>query len=409
MKKRLPIIDIIVIGDEILDGKTIDSNSNFITKELSLLGFPTRSVSIIGDDEAEITDHIKDKVKTSEVIIITGGLGPTPDDITRFAVAKAVAKRLVIFKSQVKVIHKKLKGLSKTAKKISEIEALFPYGSIPLDNTVGVAPGFKIKKNGCMLFCIPGVPNEARDIFRRKIIPFLKKRFKRKGEIHSIIKTISIGETDIVRRIKPYKFADIKIGMYPRGGEVELRLHTASNNSRYLKKIVKRIKRELDGFIYSNSEESIEETIGKICKVKKLTLSCAESCTGGLLAKRITDIPGSSKYFLGGFITYSNKLKADILGVSKHNIKKYGAVSPQVARDMVKGLIRLSGADIGLGITGVAGPAGGSKEKPVGLVYMGLYFKGRVNVLKFQFRGNREKIRWLTSQKAFHQIWEMIR
>ncbi|MBU1864682.1 MAG: CinA family nicotinamide mononucleotide deamidase-related protein [Candidatus Omnitrophica bacterium] len=409
MKKQNPTIEIIVIGDELLSGKTLDSNSHFITKEITRLGLHTNTVSIIGDNKEQIIKLIKEKTEKVDVLIITGGLGPTPDDITRFAVSKAIRERLVQFPALVRKIRKKLKNVPKQIARISEIEALLPETSVPLENTVGIAPGFRVSKNRCVLFCIPGVPAEAHAMFYNNIKPYLKKSFKKKNSMHYIIKTVGLREAEIYVMIKPYLHSAITIGMYPRGREVEIRLQTELKYRTIIQHRYKKINTLLKEYVYSNSDELLEETIGNLLRRKKLYLACAESCTGGLIAKRITDIPGSSRFFLGATVTYSNRLKEKLLNVKRHSIVQQGAVSASIVRQMVKGLVKCTGADIGISITGIAGPGGGTQKKRVGLVYIGVSYKGKIQAKRFQFKGNREKVRWLASQAAFETIWRIVR
>jgi len=404
-----PIISIIVIGDEILCGKTADSNSHFISQTLHSKGFDVRYISIVGDTETDVIDAVNKHTRDSHVLIITGGLGPTPDDMTRFAISKAINEELRVFPQEVKRIHSRLTKSSARVKKISEIEAHLPVSAKPIRNAIGLAPGFHVNYCACDIFCIPGVPQEAESMLLGTILPYIELHHQPAKKSHYLLKTIGIGESELYRRIKPFLKPVIQVGLYPKGREVELRLHAATRHKKQLDSTYKKAKKILSEYIYAETEIGVVEAVGHLLAKGKLTLATAESCTGGLIAKRITDVPGSSAYFVGSFITYSNKLKTALLGVKEETLLKYGAVSPQVVRQMTKGLSSSLGADMSVSVSGIAGPSGGSKEKQVGLVCIGIDYNGKSAVKKYHFRGDRKKVRWLASQAAFHLMWSALR
>lgn len=403
------VIDIIVIGDELLAGRTIDLNANFIMKELAMAGYATRSVHIVGDEHSFIVETVQRAAKTADLIIVSGGLGPTSDDITRFAIADAVGVPLVRNERLVAELHRRLQGMSKHLRAITEIEAVIPHKSVPLPNRVGLAPGFRVSLGSCSIMCIPGVPREACAMFASSVMPFIAKTFATEDMLHYHIKTIGIAETRLFSKIKKHIPPSVVLGLYPQGYEVEVQLHAPRARKAIVERCVKKITALLDEYVYSFDTRTFVEVVGVSAQEKNLTIACAESCTAGLIAKRLTDCPGASGFFVGGMVTYSNELKKRLLDVPDALLQTHGAVSQQVARSMVKGLIQWTGADIGVSVTGIAGPGGGSKNKPVGLVYIGVSVQGKVRVKKYTFKGDREKIRWLASQAALYEIWRRLR
>jgi nicotinamide-nucleotide amidase len=403
-----PYITVIAIGDELLAGNTVDSNSHFLSQLLLACGYSLRSVVIVGDEVAEIVRVVRNALLRSDIIIVTGGLGPTPDDITRFAIAEALSRELVSFQKERERIHQRLHYASKKIRIMSAIEAVLPKGAKPIHNSVGLAPGFRIASGEATLFCIPGVPREAQAMLKKNILPFIQKKFPADKTIHHVLKTIGIGESKVYLKIRPFLSTHVSIGFYPRGREVELRIHIPIKYQRAGERAYAQIKKALAGFIYAEDQQTLEEVISSTLRKKKITFATAESCTGGLISKRITDIPGSSSFFKGGIIAYSNAIKKDLLAVKPKTLSAYGAVSPSVARQMVCGLSCLFNVDLALSVTGIAGPTGGTKTKPLGLVYIGIKYQDTVTVKKHIFRGDRQQVRWLTSQAALQLLWQTV-
>lgn len=408
MIDKPPYITIIVIGDELLSGNTIDSNSHFLSRLLVSRGYVLNAVVIVGDTIKEIVRVVRDALSRSDIIIVTGGLGPTPDDITRFAIAEALNRELILFKKERDFILKRLAHVNEKIRRMSEVESLLPDGCTPIRNQVGLAPGFRVQMKGTMLFCVPGVPSEAESMCTKNILPFIQRKFPPSKTMQYVLKTIGIGESKVYCKIRRYVSSEITVGFYPRGYEVELRIHVPVEHREKGFMRYKKIKQELADFLYAEDQRSIEEVLCTLFKKRKITFGSVESCTGGLISKRITDVAGSSSFFKGGIIAYSNELKKDLLGVKETTIDKDGAVSSSVARQMARGLSELLDVDLALSVTGIAGPTGATKSKPCGLTFIGLQYKDKVFVRKHVFKGDREKVRWLTSQAALHLVWQTI-
>jgi nicotinamide-nucleotide amidase len=404
-----PVISILVIGDELLCGKTLDSNSHFISQVLCKKGYAVHSVTIVGDNEGDIIDALKRFSQKSDFLIISGGLGPTSDDITRFAVAKAINKPLRVYPREIKRIQSRLLSPLPRIRKMSEIEAHMPCTSVPLRNRIGTAPGFRVFSEGCVLFCIPGVPQEARSMLLNSVLPYIEKKSSPAHSYHYLIKTIGIGESAIQDKIASLIVTGMTVGFYPKGREVDVWLHGHSLGKRQFDGACRKIQFVLKDFVYAHKDVSIADVVGSLLREKKMTLALAESCTGGLLSQRLTDIPGASEFFLGSLVAYSNNVKSALLGVREKTLGSYGAVSRAVARQMARGVREKLGSDISLSITGIAGPSGGSDKKPVGLVFIALHSRRKTIVKKFIFRGDREKVRWLASQAALQLMWSYLR
>jgi len=401
-------IDIISIGSELVSGHCQDTNTPFFIDALNKVGVSVRSVSIVRDVEDEIVATIQEKAQTATCIIVTGGLGPTPDDITREAIAKACGVSLAYREWEAVKIRKKLVGRPKALVRLSEREACLPVGAHPLKNAVGVAPGFRIALGKCTIFCVPGVPQEASTMFSASIVPFLSRISKGQERCVFTIKTIGLGESRVFIRIRPFLNRAISIGLYPQGFEVEVRVSAPLAKKKALQKMHAVMCKALDGHVYATTDITIEEAIQKLLKQQKKTIACAESCTGGLVGKRLTELPGSSQVFKGGVIVYDNEVKKSQLGVTADQLKKWGAVSSPVVRTMAKQIAENFNTSLGVSVSGIAGPSGGTKAKPVGTIFIGVSTKKRTLTKKYMFKGPRDKIRWLSSQAALFEVWQIL-
>lgn len=370
--------EVITIGDEILYGQIVDTNSAWISSELDKLGFTIKRKYSIGDNREEISSSLKESLTRSDLIILTGGLGPTNDDVTKEVLSNFFSSKLII-NEQV------LKGLedffTKRGKELSERnkgQALLPDKCIPLYNRWGTAPGMLFNENGKIIVSMPGVPFEMKNIFLEELIPILKLKFKTNYIIHKIVKTTGIAESYLADMIKYWENClpdHIKLAYLPSPGLVKLRLTGKGENKL---QIVDGINNEIQGlkkliskYIYGYDEDNAEELLGIALKAKKLTIATAESCTGGYIAHMITSVPGSSEYFIGGIIAYDNSIKIQELGVKEETLRKHGAVSEKTVKKMAEAVRKKLGTDIGISTSGIAGPDGGSTEKPVGTVWLG--------------------------------------
>lgn len=398
-------IEIISIGSELLTPKAAETNSLFIIKELNNLGFRVNIKSIVEDRASTLERLLSAAIKRSNLLIATGGLGPTVDDVTVRAVSKVLGRKMVLNETLLNKIEEKFARRGIEMPLNNRKQALIPMGAKVLENKLGTAPGLRLKEGSCEIFFLPGVPGEMKQIFQDYIQPALKKHSKGKVCKTKIFKIAGLTESEVDWRIKGLakKYQEqIILLAYP--GQIEVAFQTDALNQRMVNKKIKEfeqlLRQELGDNIFGTDNDSLEAVVGQLLKDKEAKLAIAESCTGGLIASRITDVPGSSEYFESSVIVYSNKAKIELSGVSSHLIERFGAVSSQVAEAMAKGIKEKSCTDYGLAVTGIAGPSGGSKEKPVGLVYFGLAKNNSIIVRKNIFLGDRERIKFYSSQAA---------
>lgn len=403
---------VITIGNEILSGKTIDSNSAFIASSLTEIGITVNRILSVADSEQEILWAVKSACESSQLVISTGGLGPTKDDITKKAVAKYFKRKIIPDENQLEIVKQKFKefGYSKMPEtNISQAE--IPEDAVVFSNPRGTAPGLLIKDAKNLFLMLPGVPEEMRGIIGDHLIPYLKKHLTARDIIISrTIRTTGMGESKVAEIIDPVlkRFTGIEIAFLPDITGVDIRLTAKGNNkesiSEKINEAEKAIVETIPKIVYGFDDDTLELVVGRMLTEHKLKIAVAESCTGGLIGDRITSISGSSDYFERGIVSYSNESKIELLGVKKETIMEKGAVSEEVAAQMAEGLRAASGCDICVSSTGIAGPNGGTKEKPVGLVYIGLSDKLGTVVKKLQQRGERERIKRRSAQAAINLI-----
>lgn len=405
--------EIISVGTELLLGHIVNTNAAYLSKKLALLGIDLYYQTTIGDNPARLASQLKQAFSRSDIVFTTGGLGPTVDDITLSSICSATFKELTFNKEIERCIarHFRKRGLKKMPKDAAR-QAYIPSGARWFENNVGTAPGILIKHGEKIIFALPGPPRELIPIFKKNVIPYLKKKgLAGKWTIKTkTIKTVGLVEAEVNKIVKDLLSVGpaTTLGIYVHLGEVDLKITSKAKDGktaeREIKKLEKKIRKRLGKYIYGVDSESLEYVVGEMLAKNRKTLAIAESCTGGLIANRITNVSGSSKYFKMGIVAYSNEAKVNLLGVSKDKIKKYGAVSKQVALDMAKGVKRLSKADVGLGITGIAGPKGATKKKPIGLVYIAVAGDKIKTVKKCLFIGSREEIKLQASIAALNLI-----
>lgn len=408
---------IISIGNEIMLGHIANTNAQFISNKLTEIGIKTTRQIAIPDNEKVIISTIQEAISYSSIVITSGGLGPTADDLTLECIGKALNKKLILDKAVALAIKSHFKKRKLKMPKNNLRQAFIPEGAKPIINRFGTAPGLimplgypHLPKNKTIV-ALPGVPFELYPMFEKSVLPYLKSHFATNRIIKSrIIKITGLPESRVNEAIEDILklSGNIEMGIYPHPGEISVKITAlAANNksaSSDINKIEKRIHNRLKNYIFGYDNETLEEVIGKKLSDSGKTLSIAESCTGGLLAKRITDVPGSSGYFKIGLIVYSNESKNKLLAIPMGTIKKYGAVSKNVAILMAKNVMTLYKTDIGIAITGIAGPKAGSKNKPVGLVYIALAAKGKISCNEFRFIGPRNIIRFKAAQAALNML-----
>jgi len=403
--------EIISIGSEILRGQILDTNSNFIAKKLVELGIDLENISVVSDNPESLLSTIKLAFQRSNLIITTGGLGPTEDDITYQVIAKTLHLKLI--KSP--EAEKNLKRILYTIKiKLSPSnlkQAYLPEGAKVVINKYGTAPAMILEKDNKIICSFPGVPHEMKNLIEENLIPYLKEKFPPSMIKKSkILKITGLGEASVNELIRDYmnKQTNFSFGIYANPEDIQVQITTQAPTEKEVEKLlqssVNQLTKILGDYIYGSDEETIEEVVGNLLKTKKLKLAVAESCTGGMLGEMITRIPGSSKYFQGGVISYHAKIKEDLLKVPLEVIKKYGEVSEQVARLMAEGVRINCHTNIGISITGIAGPGGATEKKKVGLVYMALADGKKTITQKHQLFGDRQLIRLRACRRVLNML-----
>ena len=395
--------EIITIGDELLIGQTIDTNSAWMGSELSIAGFDIHKKTTVHDNNSDILRALSDAAGKADVVLITGGLGPTSDDITKQTLCEFFGTRLVLNKEVLDMIRKMMLRRNFPMNENNRKQAEVPESCKVLTNAAGTAPGMWFEKEGTVFISMPGVPYEMKYIMNEHVLPELRKRFTSQVVIHKNIMTYGTPEARLAELLTDFETAlppNIKLAYLPAYGIIKLRLTGTGKKpeeiSKQVHQQVKKLYSVISDFIYAEDEESFETVIGKLLAQKNKTMCTAESCTGGHIAHMITSVPGSSNYFMGSVVSYSNSIKVRLLGVDEKLIGKEGAVSESVARAMAEGARRLMDADYSLATSGIAGPAGGTDEKPVGTLWIAAASGSGTVSEKHNFSGDR-----LTNIKRF--------
>ncbi|WP_338946495.1 CinA family nicotinamide mononucleotide deamidase-related protein [Fusobacterium canifelinum] len=394
---------IFLVGTELLNGATIDTNSIYIAEELNKYGIEIEFKMTVRDVMDEIVKALKYAKKNVDLVILTGGLGPTDDDITKEAMAKFLKKKLVVDEKEKKELLKKYKAY-KNPNKTNFKEVEKPEGAVSFKNDVGMAPAVYV--DGLVAF--PGFPNELKNMFP-KFLKYYVKENNLKSQIYiKDIITYGIGESVLETTVKDlFTEGDIFYEFLVKDYGTLIRLQTKIENKKNVAKIVKKLYNRISEFIIGEDDDRIENTIYECLNSgkKPLTISTAESCTGGMIASKLIEVPGISENFIEGIVSYSNEAKIKRLKVKKETLEKYGAVSEEVAREMLAGLK----TDIGISTTGIAGPGGGTKDKPVGLVYIGIKVKDEVRVFRRELKGDRNKIRQRAMMHALYNLLKILK
>ncbi|QUW02030.1 competence/damage-inducible protein A [Chloracidobacterium validum] len=406
----MPHAEIIAIGSELLTPFRSDTNSLWLTAELNALGIAVRRKTVVGDDEPFLEETLRDALRNSPIVITTGGLGPTEDDITRKVVARVMQRPLVLQPDILdRIRHQfEIRGLPMSPN--NERQALVPRDATPLSNDYGTAPGLILREGDRQLIVLPGPPREMRPMFTQQVRLHLEPLA---GHVRLRTRTLRVagmGESQVDSLIAPIytRYTNPTTTILFNNTEVELHFTAKAPSDdeadTLLDELVGQVEDVLGANVFSHRGETLEQIVGLRLTVKGYTIATAESCTGGLVAKRLTDVPGSSQYFLEGVVAYSNAAKTRLLDVPAELISEHGAVSAEVAEAMAAGVKARAGTTIGVGITGIAGPDGGTDEKPVGLVYVGIAGDFVVTHRKFILPGDRDRIRHLASQVALDLV-----
>jgi nicotinamide-nucleotide amidase len=399
--------EIITIGDEILIGQIIDTNSAWIAEQFNLNGIEIYQITSVHDDHKHILEAIKKAEEKVDLVILTGGLGPTKDDITKNALCDYFNTKLIFHEPTFEHIKTRFTKLNIDVNKLNRDQALVPESCTVLFNKAGTAPGLWFEKNDTYFVSVPGVPFEMKYLVEQEILPRLRKSGKTRAIYHKTVLTQGIPESMLAMKLEQWEDAlpeNIKLAYLPSPMAVRLRLSAIGNNENVLMDLVEaeiaKLQKIIPDQIYGFNNETMAEVIGRILKLNGKTLAVAESCTGGYISHLITSLPGCSVFYNGSVTAYSNLIKENILGVNPEMILKFGAVSEQVAKEMAVGVRKVFNADFALATTGIAGPDGGTEEKPVGTVWIAVASENDVIAQKFIFGDNRERNISRSSQTA---------
>lgn len=398
--------EIMAVGSELLTPHFQDTNSLYLTQRLNELGMGISFKTIVGDDWDDLTLCIKEALSRANFLIAIGGLGPTRDDITREAFAQVLHRKLLFKEEILQKIEERFNYRGFKMPAVNKKQAYVIEGAEVLENRNGTAPGLWLEERSKIIILLPGPPQELKPMFERSVWPLLQK-LRTEYTARSVLKSTGLTESKIeslISKLYP-KVPSLKLTTLAYPGQIEIHISARSKKSqdeaeKNLNKLKKTILQKLQDYVFSTSGGELEDIVGKLLRINKKNLAVAESCTGGFLAHRLTNVPGSSDYFIQGVVAYSNKAKTNLLDVPPDLIKKHGAVSLEVAQVMAIGVRRKAHSNLGMAITGIAGPTGGTPEKPVGLVYVALAWEEGSEVSKNLFLGKREAIKFQSSQKA---------
>ncbi len=403
--------ELITIGDELMYGHVLDTNAAFIGEKVAEAGIELAYHTTVGDQADNMINAIAQAMNRVDIVLTTGGLGPTHDDITKKIICKYFKRQLVFHEDILRELEKKYTAQGIKMPPINQNQALLPQGAKFLENKIGSALGIVIEEHGKTFVSMPGVPSEMKLMVTEQLMPLLKKLASGQVISHRKLRTIGIIESAIFEKVKDLveEKSIIEIAFLPSFRGVDIRLTAKAKDSAEAQKAIETLEARFAGrigkYIFGYDNDELPEIIGKLLIDRQATIAVAESCTGGLLAKLFTDIPGSSEYFLGGVIAYANDIKIKILNVPAIVLERHGAVSVETARYMAEGVRQLTGATIGVSVTGIAGPNGGTSEKPVGLTYVGLSTPDGARVRDLHYGKDRERNR----QRAAYSAMDVVR
>lgn len=406
--------EIIAIGSELLTPGFLDTNSSYLTEQLNAIGIPVVMKAIVGDDENYLERAIHGALERTRLLITIGGLGPTEDDVTKKVVARVLRRQLVLDDAVLAGIEKRFRARGVEMPANNARQALVLTGAEVLENKHGSAPGLWIENEKNLTILLPGPPSELKPMFAELCLERLRKLSGGMALARRVYRTTGLAESALDARIAPIylKYTNPETTILAKPGQVEVRLtaraRTAEEADRLLEELGDQIEASLDAFVFAKTEQSLEEVVGMYLVMKQATIAVAESCTGGLLAERLTNVSGSSKYFMSGVVTYSNESKIELAGIPPLMLEMQGAVSDEVARGLAEGVRERVGTTVGIGVTGIAGPSGGSEEKPVGTVFIAVAGPVETVSQRYLFPGGRVKVRWQASQAALDMARRML-
>ena len=411
---NLAVCELISVGTEILLGDILNTDAQFLSQELAKMGISVLHQSTVGDNAERLMKLLEEASQRSDIIILSGGLGPTPDDITKEVCCEFFGKKMYLHKESLEKMKTFFAERKREMPESNVKQAMLPEGCVVFPNNNGTAPGLAMEKDGTHLLLLPGPPRELKAMFSESAVPYLKQ-FSDKIIISHNVRTFGIGESSMAEKVSDLlDMQNPTVAPYAKDGEALLRVTAMADSEEQAEEmcrpVIEEIRSRLGDTVYGVDYTCIEEAVVELLREKNLKIATAESCTGGFIAKRITNVSGSSEVFECGIVSYSNRIKYEVLGVSAEDLEKYGAVSETVARQMAEGAVRLSGADIAVSVTGIAGPNGDGSDKPVGLSYIGLADKNNSWVRELKTgRTDREYNRYVNASNALNMIRMYIR
>ncbi len=402
--------EIIAVGSELLTPDRVDTNSLFLTRELNRLGIRVIHKAVVGDAPEEMRSSFRHALDRADVVVSSGGLGPTDDDRTRETVAELLGRKLRRDDALLRHIQERFRRSGRVMAEINVRQAMVPEGATILPNPRGTAPGLWLEASGHILILLPGVPSELRAMFDAEVKPRLARLGTSERLFSRDLRVTGLAESEVEQRVSPlyavYPETETTILAAPTGIQLHPRLWSsdAAKAEKVLDEMSERMALALGEYLYSARGETLEEVVARTLTENHATIAAAESCTGGMVAERLTNVPGSSAYFVGGVVCYSNEMKTSFAGVAPELIESKGAVSSEVALALADGIRKRTGATLGVGVTGIAGPGGGTPEKPVGLVYIGIADERGAREKAFRFLGDRDQIRQRATQAALDMV-----
>ena len=406
--------EIIAVGSELLTPQRIDTNSLYLTEQLNALGVEVVAKAVLGDDRPRLAEAVRAAVARSDILILTGGLGPTEDDVTRDAVATALERRQVFHPEILEAIERRFQRLGRRMADINRRQAFLIAGAAALPNHNGTAPGQWIEHSGRVIILLPGPPPELQPMFSEYCLPRLREALPAEVIRTRVLRVAGMPESDLDQRISPVylEYRNPVTTILAAPGDIQIHLRARSSSEaeaeRLLEELAGKIEALLGENIYSRDGAPLEAVVGELLRARAATLSVAESCTGGLLGERITSVPGSSDYFAGGFLAYTDRMKIELLGLDEQLLSEHTAVSEQVAAAMAERAQQRTGSTFALSTTGIAGPGGGTEAAPVGTVFIGVASPRGCRAHRYRFLGNRDRIRTLTAQNALDLLRRAI-
>lgn len=406
--------EIIAVGNEVVTGHTINTNAGYIAKELQTIGIMPKYHTAVWDEVEDVKEALGNALKRADVIILTGGLGPTKDDLTKETVCEYLGQRLVMQQEALETIEAYFKSIKRQMSENNKKQALFPEEAYVLPNHHGTAPGCILKHETSYVVLLPGPPKEMQPMFKDYVMPYFKKMMTTYYETIDV-RLFGIGESSMAEKISDLlgEFEWGTVAPYISGYEVVVRIVTKGSTKEKAVELAEKCKNDivtrLGEYVIGYNEDKLEDQILKCLKQHNFTVATVESCTGGLLAGTLVNCSGISAYFQEGMVTYSNEAKTKLVGVKTETLNRVGAVSEETAREMAEGVRRVTGADIGLSTTGIAGPTGGTDKKPVGLVYIGIALPEETYVYELRLKGTRQQVREKTVQTVLYELYKLLK